>query len=152
MRCIPIGLVKPKLTQMNRQFRFFSCLIGVRTIWDNSLLKTTFLRESNFSFLHFRYIKAALLPMQLPVNHMCCTKAVVDLRKPTFGETFPIAVPLNKLYTKTLQVNVWCTSNESEECLVCTRDFLFSCCHCLVLINVRSVTKVHAKLHTRFNY
>ncbi|XP_032662822.1 protein kibra isoform X2 [Odontomachus brunneus] len=63
------------------------------------------------------YIKAALLPMQLPVNHMCCTKAVVDLRKPTFGETFPIAVPLNKLYTKTLQVNVWCTSNESEECL-----------------------------------
>ncbi|XP_014488000.1 PREDICTED: protein kibra [Dinoponera quadriceps] len=63
------------------------------------------------------YIKAALLPMQLPVNHMCCTKPVVDLRKPTFGETFPIAVPLNKLYTKTLQVNVWCTSNESEECL-----------------------------------
>ncbi|KOX79441.1 Protein kibra [Melipona quadrifasciata] len=63
------------------------------------------------------YIKAALLPMQPPVNHMCCTKPVVDLRKPTFGETFPIAVPLNKLYTKTLQVNVWCTGSESEECL-----------------------------------
>ncbi|XP_017877265.1 protein kibra isoform X1 [Ceratina calcarata] len=63
------------------------------------------------------YIKAALLPMQPPVNHMCCTKPVVDLRKPTFGETFPIAVPLNKLYTKTLQVNVWCTNTESEECL-----------------------------------
>ncbi|RLU24886.1 hypothetical protein DMN91_002977 [Ooceraea biroi] len=63
------------------------------------------------------YIKAALLPMQPPVNYMCCTKPVVDLRKPTFGETFPIAVPLNKLYTKTLQVNVWCMGNESEECL-----------------------------------
>ncbi|XP_076684290.1 WW and C2 domain containing protein kibra isoform X1 [Andrena cerasifolii] len=63
------------------------------------------------------YIKAALLPMQPPVNHMCCTKPVVDLQKPTFGETFPIVVPLNKLYTKTLQVNVWCTSSESEECL-----------------------------------
>ncbi|CAK9821275.1 Protein kibra [Anthophora retusa] len=63
------------------------------------------------------YIKAALLPMQPPVNHMCCTKPVADLRKPTFGETFPIAVPLNKLYTKTLQVNVWCTGSESEECL-----------------------------------
>lgn len=63
------------------------------------------------------YIKAALLPMQPPVNHMCCTKPVVDLHKPTFGETFPIAVPLSKLYTKTLQVNVWCTGNESEECL-----------------------------------
>lgn len=56
--------------------------------------------------------------MQPPVNHMCCTKPVVDLHKPTFGETFPIAVPLSKLYTKTLQVNVWCTGNESEECLV----------------------------------
>ncbi|CAD1477547.1 unnamed protein product, partial [Heterotrigona itama] len=67
--------------------------------------------------IKLRYIKAALLPMQPPVNHMCCTKPVVDLRKPTFGETFPIAVPLNKLYTKTLQVNVWCTGNESEECL-----------------------------------
>ncbi|XP_033224229.1 protein kibra [Belonocnema kinseyi] len=63
------------------------------------------------------YIKAALLPMQPPVNHMCCTKLVTDLRKPTFGETFPIAVPLNKLYTKTLQVNVWCNGGESEECL-----------------------------------
>ncbi|XP_053985871.1 protein kibra isoform X1 [Hylaeus anthracinus] len=63
------------------------------------------------------YIKAALLPMQPPINHMCCTKPVVDLHKPTFGETFPIAVPLNKLYTKTLQVNVWCTGSESEECL-----------------------------------
>ncbi|XP_066594079.1 protein kibra [Prorops nasuta] len=63
------------------------------------------------------YIKAALLPMQPPVSHMCCTKPVTDLRKPTFGETFPIAVPLNKLYTKTLQVNVWCTGSESEECL-----------------------------------
>ncbi|XP_011503552.1 PREDICTED: protein kibra [Ceratosolen solmsi marchali] len=63
------------------------------------------------------YIKAALLPMQLSVNHVCCTKPVVDLRKPTFGEAFPIAVPLNKLYTKTLQVNVWCTNEESEECL-----------------------------------
>ncbi|XP_063991424.1 protein kibra isoform X2 [Diachasmimorpha longicaudata] len=63
------------------------------------------------------YIKAALLPMQPPINHMCCTKAVTDLRKPTFGESFPISVPLNKLYTKTLQVNVWCTSGESEECL-----------------------------------
>ncbi|XP_012149559.2 WW and C2 domain containing protein kibra isoform X2 [Megachile rotundata] len=67
------------------------------------------------------YIKAALLPMQPPVNHMCCTKPVVDLRKPTFGETFPIAVPLNKLYTKTLQINVWCTGNESEECLGCAQ-------------------------------
>lgn len=61
------------------------------------------------------YIKAALLPMQSLVNHMYCTKSVVDLRKPTFGETFPIAVPFNKLFTKTLQVTLWCT--EAEKCL-----------------------------------
>lgn len=72
-----------------------------------------------FIFFFFRYIKAALLPMQAPMNNMYCTKQVTDLRKPTFGETFPIPVPLNKLYTKTLQVNVWCTGGgESEECLV----------------------------------
>ncbi|XP_014207758.1 protein kibra isoform X2 [Copidosoma floridanum] len=64
------------------------------------------------------YIKAALLPMHPTMNHLCCTKKVSDLRKPTFGETFPIAVPLNKIYTKTLQVNVWCVgAGGSEECL-----------------------------------
>ncbi|XP_020283351.1 protein kibra isoform X2 [Pseudomyrmex gracilis] len=61
------------------------------------------------------YIKAALLPMQPFVNHTCCTKSVGDLRKPAFGETFSIVVPLNKLYTKTLQVTLWCT--EAEKCL-----------------------------------
>ena len=53
--------------------------------------------------------------MQQPIGHTYCTKSVTDLRKPNFGETFPIPVPLNKLYTKTLQVNVWCTGGESEE-------------------------------------
>ncbi|XP_014232669.1 protein kibra isoform X1 [Trichogramma pretiosum] len=67
------------------------------------------------------YIKIALLPMQPPVNHVCCTKPLVDLRKPNFGETFPISVPLNKLYNKTLQVNVWSCSGESEECLGSTQ-------------------------------
>lgn len=76
-----------------------------------------------FLILYFRYIKAALLPMQPPINHMCWTKPVIDLQRPTFGETFPIAVPLNKLYTKTLQVNVWCTGNEHEECLVRVQNF-----------------------------
>lgn len=63
--------------------------------------------------LHFRYIKTAVLPM---IHPKCCTKAVVDLQKPTFGETFSIAMPLKKLYTKTLQVTLWCT--DDERCLV----------------------------------
>ncbi|KAI4494396.1 hypothetical protein M0802_008888 [Mischocyttarus mexicanus] len=67
------------------------------------------------------FIKAALLPMQPPVNQMCCTKAVTDLRKPTFGEIFPVNVPLTKLFTKTLQVNVWCIGYKFEECLGSTQ-------------------------------
>lgn len=90
-------------------------------VWSSS-----FNLEVFFAFR--RYIKAALLPMQPPVNHVCCTKPVMDLRKPTFGETFPISVPLNKLYTKTLQVNVLCTSGESEECLVRTTSFFLKQC------------------------
>ncbi|PSN40195.1 hypothetical protein C0J52_12889 [Blattella germanica] len=70
------------------------------------------------------YIKAALLPNPPPVHSSCCTKTVEDLRKPTFGDNFPLAVPLNKLYTKTLQVNVWCIDqNHREDCVVSLADF-----------------------------
>ena len=67
----------------------------------------------------FRYIKTALLPSLPPINMACCTKPVEDLRKPTFGDNFPVAVPLNILYTKTLQVNVWCIDpSQREDCVV----------------------------------
>ncbi|KAJ9601061.1 hypothetical protein L9F63_000796, partial [Diploptera punctata] len=61
------------------------------------------------------YLKVALLPNPPPVNGLFCTKAVEDLRKPTFGDNFPLAVPLNKLYTKTLQVNAWCVGQDDHE-------------------------------------
>lgn len=70
-------------------------------------------------FWFYRHIKAALLPSSAPATLACCTKAVADLRKPTFGENFPLSVPLSKLCAKTLQVHVWCASNfQPEECLV----------------------------------
>ncbi|XP_021928968.1 protein kibra isoform X2 [Zootermopsis nevadensis] len=68
------------------------------------------------------YIKTALLPSLPPINMACCTKPVEDLRKPTFGENFPLAVPLSKLYTKTLQVNVWCIdTSQREDCVGCAQ-------------------------------
>ncbi|XP_047003394.1 protein kibra isoform X1 [Schistocerca americana] len=64
------------------------------------------------------YIKATLLPNSPPLTSACCTKTIDDLRKPTFGDNFPLPVPLNKLLTKTLQVNVWnIDSANHEECL-----------------------------------
>ncbi|KAK3922478.1 Protein kibra [Frankliniella fusca] len=68
------------------------------------------------------HIKAALLPSSSPATLACCTKSVADLRKPTFGENFPLSVPLSKLCAKTLQVHVWCASNfQPEECLGCAQ-------------------------------
>lgn len=53
---------------------------------------------------------------------MCCTKRVRDLKKPTFGDIFTLPVPLSKLYTKTLQINVWSiTDDNQEECLGCAQ-------------------------------
>jgi hypothetical protein len=76
----------------------------------------------------FRYIKTALLPSLPPINMACCTKPVEDLRKPTFGDNFPLAVPLNILYTKTLQVNVWCIDpSQREDCVVSFSVYCESC-------------------------
>ncbi|CAB3386420.1 Hypothetical predicted protein [Cloeon dipterum] len=67
-------------------------------------------------------IKVALLPSGTSSVSACCTKAVEDLKKPSCGETFPIAVPLSKLCAKTLQVNVWCIKpNCQDECVGCAQ-------------------------------
>ena len=63
-------------------------------------------------------IKAALLPSISNVLCTFCTRAITDLTKPTFGETFRIAISKSKLLTKTLQVNIWALDREGqEECL-----------------------------------
>lgn len=38
--------------------------------------------------------------------------------KPVFSESFSVPIPLNKLYTKTLQVNVLSVVGEREEIIV----------------------------------
>merc|ERR1719328_738964 len=63
-------------------------------------------------------IKAALLPSISNVLCTFCTRAITDLTKPTFGETFRIAISKSKLLTKTLQVNIWAVDRENhEDCL-----------------------------------
>ncbi|EEB17221.1 myosin-2 heavy chain, non muscle, putative [Pediculus humanus corporis] len=62
------------------------------------------------------FIKTVLLPSG-PGSGSCCTKTVTDLKKPIFGENFPLSVALNKLSSKTLQINVLCLTNSIEECV-----------------------------------
>lgn len=101
--------------------------VKLRYALSDSMLHVGIERARNLAALFISencqvYIKAALLPNTPTIVSTCCTKAVRDLRKPTFGDSFPISVPLNKLYTKTLQINVWCIKEDSqEECLGCAQ-------------------------------
>ncbi|CAH0393951.1 unnamed protein product [Bemisia tabaci] len=68
------------------------------------------------------YVKAALLPTGGSATLTCCTKPISDLTRPRFGENFPLSVAMNKLCTKTLQVNVWSLSPDKQvECLGCAQ-------------------------------
>lgn len=41
-----------------------------------------------------------------------------EFQKPVFGESFSVPIPLNKIYTKTLQVNVLSVVGQREEVIV----------------------------------
>lgn len=45
-----------------------------------------------------------------------------DFKKATFGDIFNIPVPANKIFTKTLQVNVWSKSEDQREKCVVSLD------------------------------
>ncbi|KAG8235590.1 hypothetical protein J437_LFUL016189 [Ladona fulva] len=90
--------------------------IKLRYAMSESLLHVGIERARNLTALFIPSncqvcIRAALLPGSAcgagGEALICCTKAVDDLNRPTFGETFPMPVALPQLYTKTLQVNVW---------------------------------------------
>uniref|UniRef100_A0A0K2UAI6 Protein kibra n=1 Tax=Lepeophtheirus salmonis TaxID=72036 RepID=A0A0K2UAI6_LEPSM len=87
-------------------------------------------------------VKAALLPCTSS-NSSFCTRSLSDLRKPAFGESFRLSVPIKKLTSKTLQVTIWSISPEGkEECLgsaqVSLADFDPSKGTCLRWYNVLS--------------
>lgn len=62
------------------------------------------------------FFKAALLPGT--VQQTFRTKYASDFRKPVFNDSFQIPISLNKIYTKTLQVNLMSIINQREECIV----------------------------------
>lgn len=65
------------------------------------------------------YFKAALLPGT--VQQTFRSKMVADLRKPVFNDSFQIAINLNKIFTKTLQINLMSVTLQREECVGCAQ-------------------------------
>ncbi|XP_053398838.1 protein KIBRA-like isoform X2 [Mercenaria mercenaria] len=62
-------------------------------------------------------IKAALLPNP---DMSWVTEPSSDLKNPKFSELFRISIPQRILFTKTLQVNIWCLQdNRPDECFGC---------------------------------
>jgi hypothetical protein len=66
--------------------------------------------------LFFRYLKVSLVPSVSPMNWSFTTQAVnADVETPTFGDSFPVAVPKAKLSTKTLQVTIWTIDSANHQ-------------------------------------
>ncbi|KAJ3658274.1 hypothetical protein Zmor_010024 [Zophobas morio] len=98
--------------------------IKLRYVTGENILSVCVERARNLCALYIGenaqvYIKIALLPATPPPVY--CTKPVRDLKKPSFGDIFTISVPVNKIYTKTLQLNVWSKTEEQEKCVGCTQ-------------------------------
>ncbi|XP_076359495.1 protein kibra-like isoform X2 [Tachypleus tridentatus] len=97
--------------------------IKLRYAIDDNLLHVGVERARNLMALfvpddHKVYIKTSLLPGFLDMLQKESTKFLDSLRKPTIGENFRFHIPLSKLYTKTLQISVWCVApSGEEECL-----------------------------------
>ncbi|GIX79810.1 protein kibra [Caerostris darwini] len=90
-------------------------------------------------------IKVALLPISCEELNTYTTSPLENLNKPTIGETFRFNIPLSKLCTKTLQVNIWTvSSNTEEECLGSSQVSLADFCP------ENTVTKWYNVLSFRF--
>lgn len=67
-------------------------------------------------------VKTALLPAVSSHPSVFCTKYVKDLRKATFTDAFNIPVPASKLFTKTLQINIWTRIvDHQDKCVGCAQ-------------------------------
>ncbi|XP_074650621.1 protein KIBRA-like [Tubulanus polymorphus] len=67
-------------------------------------------------------IKTALLPSP-PGQNVFTTLPSGNLNCPKFNHSFRVNIPENRLFTKTLQVNIWCLQSTTayEECLGCAQ-------------------------------
>ncbi|XP_974791.2 protein kibra isoform X1 [Tribolium castaneum] len=100
--------------------------IKLRYASGESILNVGVERARNLGALYIAenaqvFVKIALLPSGTSTPSVYCTKCVKDLKKPSFGDVFNISVPANKIYTKTLQLNVWSKTEEQEKCVGCAQ-------------------------------
>ncbi|GAB6023956.1 hypothetical protein CHUAL_008686 [Chamberlinius hualienensis] len=101
--------------------------IKLRYAASDSLLHIGIERARNLNVLNIPvdckiYIKASILPYSVQSMETFCTAFVTNLTRPTFGDIFRVSIPISKLYTKTLQVNVWTRSyDDTEKCVGCTQ-------------------------------
>ncbi|XP_022242224.1 protein kibra-like [Limulus polyphemus] len=114
---------KDRLGLHNSNIEAAQVQIKLRYAVDDNLLHVGVERARNLMALfvpddHKVYIKTSLLPGSLDMLQKESTKFLDSLRKPTIGENFRFHIPLSKLYTKTLQISVWCMApSGEEECL-----------------------------------
>lgn len=52
------------------------------------------------------------------------TNMFSEFQKPVFGDSFSLPIPLNKIYTKTLQINVLSVNGQREEIIVSFKNEL----------------------------
>ncbi|VEN33522.1 unnamed protein product, partial [Callosobruchus maculatus] len=95
--------------------------IKLKYVTADSMLIVTIEKARNLAALFVPndtqvYIKTALLPAN-PDKSVFTTKYVKDLKKAVFGDIFNISVPANKIFSKTLQVNVWNKLEDQEKCV-----------------------------------
>ncbi|CAH1973861.1 unnamed protein product [Acanthoscelides obtectus] len=112
--------------------------IKLKYVTSDSMLIVTIEKARNLDALFVPndtqvYIKTALLPAN-PDKSVFTTKCVKDLRKAIFGDIFNISVPANKIFSKTLQVNVWNKIEDTEKCVGCAQVSLAD-------LNVNSVSQ-----------
>lgn len=98
--------------------------ITLKYIKSESSLQVTIERARNLQALCLSnncqvYLRAALLPNTQQSIRTILTSAGV--LKPIFGDSFTLPIPLNKLFTKTLQVNVVNVIDKREEIIGCAQ-------------------------------
>lgn len=71
---------------------------------------------------YYRCIKVAVVPS---VNVSWATKPVGELKAPKFAEVFAVTLAEHRLYTNTIQLNVWSLhAVQGDECLVSAVSFV----------------------------
>ncbi|XP_023210732.1 protein kibra-like isoform X2 [Centruroides sculpturatus] len=112
--CLGLSEMNLETAQVQVKLRYSS---------EDGLLHVGVERARNLAALsvpeqHKVCIKVALLPSSHDILDNFSTAPIDTLGKPTIGENFRFPIPWSKLYTKTLQVNIWSiSSTNEEECL-----------------------------------